>query len=220
MQNVPLKAALQKIAESPQVPEVPPPASVQYTPPSSVVVPRKNTPVTLPPVAVLESTLPPAKDIHRPFAEVFSKIDPKEAPLRTPQGVAQIHEKRHADGEPTHVHGERFPSPPRPVTQTPVGSRTGAAPLSMLKANPKKDKGPSAENLSSLRAVLEASLAGKASKGEGEHTPGKKQEPVSGRVTPPPAPPRKQAPLIEESESVPSPKEVPEDVLRGLFADE
>jgi hypothetical protein len=93
----------------------------------------------------------------------------------------------------------------------------------MLKANPKKDKGPSAENLSSLRAVLEASLASKATKTEKTEEGSvlnKKHGSLPKSATTPPVEPKKQAPLLEESEHTLSPKEVPEDILRGLLSDE
>jgi hypothetical protein len=218
-----LGAVLQKITETPRVPEVPPPAAPQYTPPQASAptpLPRLNIPVPTPSVPKLEVSAPLVKDVvHRPFAQVFSTLD-QEAKPSSPPRSAPVTGAKHREDE-VHVHGERLSSPPRPVTQTPAGTR--ATPLSMLKANPKKDKGPSAENLSSLRAVLEASLASKATKTEKTEEGSalnKKHESLPKSVTPPPVAPKKQAPLLEESEHTPSPKEVPEDVLRGLLSDE
>jgi hypothetical protein len=159
---------------------------------------------------------PVAKEIHRPFAEVFSKIDQKEERPVTSPSAFPMREKR-SDDE-VHVHGERLPSSSRPPMQTPAGAHAGS--LSMLKTNPKKDKGPSAENLSSLRAVLEASLTNKTPKASMGSVSEKKHEPSSQRATPPPVEPKKQVPLLDEEQPPKSPKEVPEDILRGLLSDE
>jgi hypothetical protein len=86
--------------------------------------------------------------------------------------------------------------------------------------SPKKDKGPSTENLSSLRAVLEASLAGKnetqtpVPKAEG---PAPKREFQKPAGTPAHAP--KPQSLLEEIPEKTQPKEISEEVLKGLLSD-
>jgi hypothetical protein len=117
----------------------------------------------------------------------------------------------------TRVQGEQQISS-RPQGEDHAGLSAGS--LSLLKANPKKDKGPSAENLSSLRAALEASLANAARKGDEGSMPSKKYEPTPVRKTPQFTEPKKQQPLLEELSHPLPPKEVPEDVLNGLLADE
>ncbi len=198
------------------VPTVPSIAAPQYTPPvNTPPLPRPIISSPLSSTPTPRESTPPPKDIHRPFAEVFSKVNQKEESPPTPPSALPIREKQ-SSGE-VHVHGERLPLS-RPPAQSPVGA--SAASLSLLKANPKKDKGPSEENLSSLRAVLEASLAKKTPKGEERSVQDKKYEPLPKKASPLPAQPPKRAPLLEGEEQTQSPKEVPEDVLKGLFADE
>ena len=112
-------------------------------------------------------------------------------------------------------------------------------PLSTLKNNPKKDKGPSEENLSSLRQALQAVLAPKEEKKPVETKEGtppiqknefsanpQTQNPTtsSQRERLPHIPPAQKkeeprAPLLDTSFIQPLPKEVPEDILKKVLAD-
>jgi len=90
--------------------------------------------------------------------------------------------------------------------------------LSTLKITPKKDKGPSAENLSSLKAVLEAAMVGKSS--EESSAPIVPVQKIPTAQTPPPplskpTPPPLLTPIPEPVKQ----KEVPEHVLKNLLAD-
>lgn len=95
------------------------------------------------------------------------------------------------------------------------------APLSSLKTQAKKDKGPSTENLSSLKTLIRAAFAvGSDEEKKIPFTPLQKEKPkenfssapVASGVANPPS-------LLGDVRSVQNPKEVPEDVLRGVLAD-
>lgn len=108
-------------------------------------------------------------------------------------------------------------------------------PLSVLKSQPKKDKGPSEENLSSLKEALMATMASQKKKEirtEVHEVAGeKKQEEVAAAPLGTPVVStfmptaqktvftEKRNELLEEvPSSVPS-REIPEHVLRGLLED-
>lgn len=129
----------------------------------------------------------------------------------------------------------------------PTALNTQPVSLSLLKSNAKKDKGPSAENLSSLKDVLRAATAGKPASSSVEHAPvqhptattvhepqePKKQEFLpsvaeteASVATPPPPPEVTPSPTV--SSGVPPvfapkqpirPMEIPEDVLKSVLAD-
>lgn len=167
------------------------------------------------PVSQPKAVIPTTKDMHRPFAEVFSQRDQTEVSPPALAKILPVHEKQ--ESSVSRVQSE-YQISPRPQGGDPAGSSAGS--LSLLKANPKKDKGPSAENLSSLRAALEASLANVARRGDEGNVSNQKHEPTSARKTPQFAEQKKQQPLLDEFNHALPPKEVPEDVLNGLLADE
>ncbi len=124
------------------------------------------------------------------------------------------------------MNGEfKRPLPPEQKKPTfPARSAPGgqaSAPLSSLKSQPKKDKGPSTENLSSLKTLIEAAFAPREDKGKSpEAPPSPPRAPKENLSTAPivssPAP----APsLLDNARPVQAPKEIPEDVLRGVLAD-
>lgn len=218
--NVPnpsLSDALQKIAASPRVP-VAPPLPIPTPIKAPVVTPVAEVRIQPPtvPERTIEASAPVTREHHQPFAQVFAKTDPKAGSLAAPRSTPPPLEKLHqAD---TRKQEARTPSAIHPSTPPKMG--TNAASLSTLKANPKKDKGPSAENLSSLRAALEASLAKKESAAEEKKPANKQNEVIPVRTTTPQTQVQKPLSLLDEPERASAPKEVPEDVLRGLFADE
>lgn len=107
--------------------------------------------------------------------------------------------------------------------------------LSVLKSQPKKDKGPSEANLSSLRSVLDAALAKEKSEKEAIIFPNlqtgapvqslsvEEKEVLSTVPSTPKIPIKipvaQPASLLGDIEDVQKPKEVPEDVLRSVLAD-
>ncbi len=99
--------------------------------------------------------LPPQKpiEVHQPFKDQFSGLlKSTEVPLKVPMKVQPaplpasppvIPKNEHVVAGPApRIHSERLPH------------REPVAPLSVLKASPKKDKGPTEQNLSSLRDAL------------------------------------------------------------------
>lgn len=168
------------------------------------------------------------------LAELVKKVEAPQgaqspAPLPVVDAPAQIvqPERRHVPPEAPRVHGERAPH------------KESAAPLSMLKTHPKKDKGPSEQNLSSLRDALSAVMVKKEEKQPEQAVPsvpseskpqGERftREPVRSEApkqeTPrevasaiPPPPPR--SPLLDSPFAPPPPSEIPEDVLKKVLAD-
>ena len=145
-----------------------------------------------------------ARETRQPFREEFVKM--QESQKAMPQ-----------------VLPERKLTPLHLSTQANVGgghvaSLSRTAPLSHLKSQPKKDKGPSTENLSSLRTLLDAAFSG----GREAEAP-KKASPITPpehvEKTPsyrPPAPPPS---LLGDASPASGPKEIPEDVLRNVLAD-
>ncbi len=107
------------------------------------------------------------------------------------------------------------------VAQKPVAvERKEGASLSVLKSQPKKDKGPTEGNLSSLKAALErvAVTAQQKSTPTREAQVPPTPKPVAPTASAPIATPVR-APLLDDAPLATPRHEVPEDVLRGLLAD-
>jgi len=222
------------------------------TPPPSVATQGVMMAPTLPPPVVRPSP-------HQPFREELAKIGVEtvkevsapvlavprkpqvvtDAPSVTATGEYRGPERRHHPASLSQV-------PPLPGVNTKPYVRpnekvqTSVMPqvnLSVLKSQPKKDKGPSEANLSSLRAVLDAALAKeKVAKevktpttisSQDEHSvqslqKEEKKETVTlnespkTAPTPPPTPP---VSLLGDTKEATPLKEVPEEVLRSVLAD-
>ncbi len=187
-------------------------------------------------------SIAPASPLVTRSEEQISPITVASPVTQTQTPVAPLLERRHVSQEtPPRVHlpaqagGERTPHAEHP------------APLSLLKTSPKRDKGPSEQNLSSLRDALSAVLV---SKGVGKSVeqaqtsgqsremkrefvptpapaPNGKEENLrtqSGTEGLPPAPPpppqaQVRSPLLDSPFIPPPPTEVPEDVLKKVLAD-
>lgn len=107
------------------------------------------------------------------------------------------------------------------MAQKPVAvERKEGASLSVLKSQPKKDKGPTEGNLSSLKAALErvAVTAQQKSTPTREAQVPPTPKPVAPTASAPIATPVR-APLLDDAPLATPRHEVPEDVLRGLLAD-
>jgi len=155
--------------------------------------------------------MPTLHEVHRPFASELSKLSvnhtiAKEPTL--PQASVPNKPEQRVQSIPYAQKSERPLTPPPPQEH---------ASLATLKMSPKKDKGPSTENLSSLRAVLEASLAAKNDIKTPPPKPAAADE--KKESPPPPQPAQKPASLLEEFPQKNQPKEVPEDVLKNLLSD-
>lgn len=204
----------------------------------------------VPPVAPNDqrvATSTPTVPTHQPFGVEFEKLR-VDAPAVSAAAIPDVKEAV-GPREPDHqtkrmdvrVMPERMesprPAPARAVTQemktpaTPSGVRpqppipNTRASLSMLKSQPKKDKGPSTENLSSLKALIgaafEAPVSPKASPSVAENGERPQAQQRESNLSRKELPPRAQAPLLENplSHTALPPHEVPEDVLRGVLAD-
>lgn len=154
--------------------------------------------------------MPTLEEVHRPFATELSKLTAHEA----------IKPDTPHFEKPTQIRTEYKPpvAPPPHRSERPFGQPSGEhASLATLKMSPKKDKGPSTENLLSLRAVLEASLA---SKNETKSPVPKVEDRAEKReFKPSPAEVPKPKSLLEEIPEKTQPKEIPEEVLKGLLSD-
>ena len=181
--------------------------------PTEAIPPRQEV---LPPppehVRVLPAVLPRVDTPHQPFRDEFVKI-------REPQKVAVT------------TSPSRELAPKRPPTQTSslqqpvVPSRpTG---LFNLKLQQKKDKGPSTQNLSSLKTLIDAAFA---NRDEEKPQINKANEITEKSIssnhtkesrTPIPQLPSLSTPpsLLGDMGTVQHTKEVSEDVLRGVLAD-
>jgi hypothetical protein len=139
-----------------------------------------------------------APEMHQPFRSELSKIITDAHIQTAPYRAASTHESRQHGDRRAYAEHERRDGKDR---------RHEPAPLSALKNHPKKDKGPSQENLSGLRAAL-AAAADKPNDEIRQNTPLPTREP------------QRQAPLLDASIAASDKKgEVPEDVLRTLLAD-
>lgn len=227
----PIVVPLRDVAASPSIsPAAPAPSPVSAPPPVTAAQPRVETRVeprvehraehrveSLPPRAPVEeaTTMPAAtpapsgrpapQAVHRPFAAELSK-------LATPEAVASV---------PTRPHAPRAFTPPQKSERPTPPPRLEPVSLSSLKMSPKKDKGPSTENLSSLRAVLEASLAPKNDPQPPTQTAQTPQRNAEKTELPKTAvlPPAKPRSLLEEIPERQTPNEVPEEVLKNLLSD-
>lgn len=210
---------------------------------------------------VIQKTPP----VYQPFREQFAKIEisPQEGQgvlakvevPRKPQVVTHPErlvptpkysgpERRHkeelpAAQAPSPVHVNTAPQiPPNEKKQESSAAPALYANLSALKSQPKKDKGPSEANLSSLRSVLDAALAKEKSEKEAKGIPasfaqqaGASPESFSSEkkaITPtttspvvkdlPGTHPISPVSLLGDIDA-PMPKEIPEDVLRKVLSD-
>ncbi len=175
------------------------------------------------------------EETHQPFKERFMEMSKEhEAPEESNEPKEPVPERRHPESpsEP-RVHPERFSA---------KRGREDGAPLSVLKSSPKRDKGPSEENLSNLRQALQSVLATNAperpKKDEpraadpssrppsGERIERVNKTPEANGVEVPrasenarPAPKEERSPLLDAPQTDAPPNEVPEAVLRKLLAD-
>ena len=197
-------------------------------------LPRPPSDRILPPASAAYAPRPQPRqpEVHQPFKMEFAELVKKDVPSQevsaAPPSVLPVQaERRHASPEaPVRVHGERSPA------------KEGSAPLSMLKTNPKKDKGPSEQNLSSLRDALSAVLVQKEEKKAPEVTVPTQATPAATQaqrvVQAPPSevktatptqspsmaqPPPSRAPLLDSPFTPPPLTEIPEDVLKKVLAD-
>ena len=224
VQAIPLVAPV-----APVVPLIPTPALMD-------TVQTPGLPVSAP---VAPSTL------HQPFKQEFKKITEEAAPLVREGGVDRppthvpanaFHHERH-DGVSPAAYVERN-STVGPINTRPPSfpDRTPQSSLTALKSQPKKDKGPSEENLTGLKAALAFAYAkNNKAANTGITAPTHTPPPVVGMnvgvplpVIPQSTPPQIQiptevkrtpSPLLEDIKSPVSAHEVPEDVLRKVLAD-
>ena len=198
------------------------------------IVPARTleTPTITVPKKYPEKIATPSIEIkHQPFKQQFTAIVDKETSDNPffPQLSRRVAPKI----EKPIVESVVTPSPQIARSSRPE------TPLSTLKNNPKKDKGPSEENLSSLRQALQAVLAPKEEKksietGEGALPLQKHEFSATShssnsttslhRERSPHIPPvqkkeEPRAPLLDTSFIQPLPKEVPEDILKKVLAD-
>ena len=207
------------------------PYTVSRTQPAAPIAPARGveTPTISVPKKYPEKIVPPSVEIkHQPFKQQLTAIVDKETSDNP--FLPQLSRRVDPKIEKPIVESVATPAPQivRPET-----------PLSTLKNNPKKDKGPSEENLSSLRQALQAVLAPKEEKKPVETKEGtppiqknefsanpQTQNPTtsSQRERLPHIPPAQKkeeprAPLLDTSFIQPLPKEVPEDILKKVLAD-
>lgn len=205
------------------LPSVLPPPSPAVSPSRSFTMERARPEIrsTQGEQAERESTFD--QPTRQPFRDEFLKMqEPQKTPPLPP-------ERKLAKKFPeTSPHRERRGGEMSAVASS-SRSLSHATPLAHLKSQPKKDKGPSTENLSSLKALIDAAFASGAK--EKSETAGTTS--VEGLVTrpkntdqgnvhkktspilTPPSPPS----LLNDDSPALAPKEVPEDVLRGVLAD-
>jgi tRNA isopentenyl-2-thiomethyl-A-37 hydroxylase MiaE len=217
------------------------------TPQAQPIIPRPPVLPERPPVAaplsppspVLAPSVPPP--IHQPFAQAFAQIQPESPPpppappvpmntARSPQNESAPFPDRRHSGDRRHDqrYEDRRPAPSRTPSssfdrspsRSPF-SHTRPASLSTLKNGMKKNKGPSEGNLAELKNALQSVL-----------TQPSAQMPSAPPVVPTVRAPQPHVPQPStprdstsrffpaderESKQEKSPKEVPEDVLRGLL---
>ena len=234
------------IPQKPNVPEVVTLQEVQLTVPVQAVAP----------------VAPPVKaPVHQPFREELQKeIQKLQAQSDELDEASEAQPPPHSlPPQMAEREGSARPGAPRPrqdrrESQAPSGSvlkgasapyrpKPANATLSSLKTEAKNDKGPSAENLASLRAVLSAALLKQeAPKGTTmnqapvrppvQSTPTPEVAQQSTRSAPTPESAREPASRMTETPSRAhpssllgdivehdSPKEVPEALLRSVLAD-
>ena len=185
-------------------------------PPSVLVAPQIPTEykAPLPPKNFVASEkLIPPPSAHQPFKQSFSQLKEVKYDREATESVAPAQ-----TFTPTDTTKPKFNSnnKPKPATQE-------TTPLASLKSQPKRDKGPTEANLSSLKAALDSVMAAGVSSQKAQ-TPlptttavppvfqEKPAVPVEKNTPPPP-------PLLETIKSPVVLHEIPEDVLRGVLAD-
>lgn len=207
----------------------------QITSTSSRAIPRQMSQGQIPSTS--------GRQIHQPFRDEFNKIIPihvERSPFRSePSDVGVQAPKIVTAMSPQKVFTpKRLPTSSSPTEAGSVVPRHSSpsltlpprsAALSSLKSQPKKDKGPSTENLSSLKALINAAFVHEEENSETrtisprENVSQKRnmeQGETSFRQNPPAPPPlRPPLSLLGDTPSAPISKEVPEDVLRGVLAD-
>lgn len=203
----------------PKAPYVAPevqPETVAIVPPPPPPLPPREVPAFVPrvePAIVAPPTPATHSPVHQPFKQSFSQIKSETSPK---EFVAPA-QKFTPSGPPKKIEAEV------------------SAPLSILKSQPKKDKGPSEGNLTSLKEALLAAMASNIRKEKGAEASVVvapiEESPVAAVLpeTPPaprfvPTPPKivpaeAQKELLSEDLSVSPRNEVPEHVLRGLLED-
>ena len=176
----------------------------------------------------------PKEEVHQPFRDQFSDLGKStDEPRISPPVVAPpppVIVRPRAPEAPSQAQGERTPQ------------RESGVPLSLLKSSPKKDKGPSEQNLSSLRDALSAVLVSKETKKEADipkagdpperetraysHQSSALRPPQAPTVSPesrvlplPPPLPTPRSPLLDSPFTPPPPSEIPEEVLKKVLAD-
>ncbi|OGZ12336.1 MAG: hypothetical protein A3C93_03420 [Candidatus Lloydbacteria bacterium RIFCSPHIGHO2_02_FULL_54_17] len=147
----------------------------------------------------------PSVPMHQPFRDELQK-------MRVPEGETvrvQVQAPRRT---------EDASRPPKRELET---EHRSPASLSTLKSQAKKDKGPSTENLSSLKTLIEAAFATKDDNRKVEHIPPPipERRKESFNKAPIASSPAATPSLLDNARPVQAPKEVPEDVLRGVLAD-
>jgi hypothetical protein len=193
----PVKIFIQEANRPPEISSVSPLAP-------SPVLPRVSPLPTVQEVRSKEVPLSKAKEsvsAHRPFRDEFVKI-------RELQNTGASIE------------------PMKRQLQSGVVQAQNPAPLSSLKLQAKKDKGPSTENLSSLKTLIDAAFARQENKESKENNqpapvPPEKNIVEAPAKTIPTIPKAPLAPpaLLDDAPSAQALNEVPEAVLRGVLAD-
>lgn len=166
----------------------------------------------------------PVNASHQPFAVEFAKIlkDSTPGPARESPSVSRELSEEYAR-QPTSL---KYTGPNHKQEEgknagvMPIGARKGVvqpkkeqtASLTALKTEQKKDKGPSAERLQSLREALLA--AGVRTQEEGLLPTEQKETTVSSPLST-----TAKASLLEPSTSENTKREIPEDVLKSVLSD-
>ncbi|MDO8521053.1 MAG: TraM recognition domain-containing protein, partial [bacterium] len=176
------------------------------------------------------------EETHQPFRGEFTKM---QAPEREQGTVSRLNKERPpaiASTPAPHDGGLARPNPPaggagagvfRRDNKSQTPSPQAPASLSMLKFEQKKDKGPSTQNLFSLKTLIDAAFRGGDEKSKNEQTtlpPTENQRTQNASAptvpaTPPSQLPKVSASLLDDIPQSQNPKEIPEDVLRGVLAD-
>jgi len=211
------------------------PYHVSTLSPSSVVMVNENT--ATPKTLVSTEKRPPAYHVFG-TVDTTAKILPPQSSAITPQlhqPFKQEFQKLNTDRDTKDSVNEKPQQESEAVQTRPS---VASAPLSLLKSQPKKDKGPSAENMSGLKAALHAAMTSNKgqvpSSGESKISPNPRVPHVSpdsieqGKSYIPkvieekstkPIPEIKPRVLLDDMISPVTPQEIPEDILRGVLAD-
>ncbi len=226
-------------------PQVLPPPAYTQVPETAAIAPVVSAPITQPNSGALSLEHPaPAVISHPSLPEIQTSPRPQQS--ETVQNVTPPIVSRRVP--------QKFPPsvsrPPSPVTPSPThrpfqegfakiaNSAIEAAPsatprpplasLSSLKNNPKSNKGPSSENLSSLRAALDAAMKTQVPPEEKKEFAPKTAPHVlpmaipttqSAHASSETPMPKQKSSLLEDVPVAQSSNEVPEEVLKKLLAD-